>query len=61
LFESEFIFAKEAARSVGTSVGFLINALWSCPDFVDTQKDPNNTVREGGVHGRQETTVHTGV
>jgi TniQ protein len=27
LFESEFIFAKEAARSVGTSVGFLINAL----------------------------------
>ena len=30
----------------------------TCPGFVDTKINPNDTVREGGVHGRKATTVY---
>jgi hypothetical protein len=33
----------------------------TCPVFVDTKISPNDTVREGGVHGRNATTVHARV
>jgi hypothetical protein len=31
------------------------------PGFVDTKISPNDTVREGGVHGRKATALHAGL
>src|SRR5437660_8055908 len=40
---------------------FTTEARCTFPGFVDTKISPNDTVREGGVHGRNATTVHTRV
>ena len=51
--------------SIGRSLGqkilvwdFSVQPLWTCLDFVDTLKDPDDTFGQGGVHVTEAKTVH---
>ncbi len=37
---------------------FSVQALWTCLDFVDTLKDPDDTFGQGGVHVTEAKAIH---